>query len=169
MSVKDKNTLPGPPSRKQLCAWNPSSSHVRQQASGVPATHSLGLQAHPFPFFVHCRGRRRGGPGKSTKNPMQVRPSLSSRGDSFPEPHFTNSTALAQREGRVRSCEPSGPEPSIHLTSHIPTWETAILITPQEDQQKPIDTEVVCRPTTPPPPLLALLIASLCQRHLVRN
>lgn len=139
----------------------PAAARLGSRLQGSqPLTH-WGYKHTLHPFFVHCRGRRRGGPGKSTKNLMQVRPSLSSSGDSFPNPHFTNSTALAQREGRVCSCEPSGPGPSMHLTSQIPFGS---YINSQEDQQKPIDIGVVCRPTKPPPPLLALLIASLSEK-----
>lgn len=53
-----------------------------------------------IPPFVPCRGRRRGGQGKSIKNPTQVRPSLSSTGGSFLGLHFTNSPALARKEGQ---------------------------------------------------------------------
>ena len=58
---------------------------------GIPGAAGLGsrLQVSQLPsrvlsiHFVPCRGRRRDGRGKSTKNPTQVRPSLRAR----PAPH----------------------------------------------------------------------------------
>lgn len=47
--------------------------------------------------FFPCRGKRRGGQGKSIKNPPQVRPCLSSSGGSFLCPHFKSCSVLAQR------------------------------------------------------------------------
>lgn len=79
--------MPGHLGRRELCT-----QEFQQQpgwAAGFPTTHSLESSKDHLPdlsrirLSVPCRGRRKGGLGKSTRNPTQVRPPLSS-GDCSP-------------------------------------------------------------------------------------
>lgn len=72
MSVKDKTPYQDPQVGSSCVPGIPAAARLGSRLQGSqPLTHWGYKHMHIYPFFVHYRGRRRGGPGKSTKNPTQ--------------------------------------------------------------------------------------------------
>lgn len=104
-----------PQSRRGLLTWNPRGNRLQIAQCPLPRTSYLSCS---------CRGRRRGGQGKSIKNPPQVRPCFSNnKGSSPPTVPF-----------QEQPC--SGPEGGVEYSARKPS-------TVGTDQQNPALLHVI--------------------------